>query len=159
MPAFLHHTKEILVLPVVHAVAVVVVREGTCPDVGGVGPQPCDRHLGEIGIALGELGLEIGEHAEQVVREQDLPIGACARAAPARPRREGWLRRLAGRPPWHSGPAPPRTESRSSRLHGARPPPPGSPPPRPRCPPASSPPQTWGWCEAEQAPPYPHPPC
>ena len=39
-----------------------------------------DRDLGQLGEALGELRLEVGEHAEQVVAEQDLPVGADAGA-------------------------------------------------------------------------------
>ena len=42
--------------------------------------MPFDRDLGQVGEALGELRLEVGEHAEQVVAEQDLPVGADAGA-------------------------------------------------------------------------------
>src|SRR5258706_1015155 len=79
-PPLLQQVYESLVLLGVDAIAVVVVRERAGAHVGGVGLQAGDRHLRQIGVALGELRLEIGEHSEQVVREQDLPVGAAAGA-------------------------------------------------------------------------------
>src|SRR5437879_13853698 len=38
------------------------------------------RDLGEVASALCEFRLEVGEYAEQIVGEQDLPVGAIARA-------------------------------------------------------------------------------
>src|SRR5438874_10263242 len=65
VPALIDHTEKLLVLALVDAVAMVVVRKFSCADIGGVGLQARDRHLGEVGVALGELGLEVGEHTEQ----------------------------------------------------------------------------------------------
>ena len=54
----------------------VVVREAPFLDLLDVLPDAADSDLGQVGETLGELGLEVGEHAEQIVTQQDLAVGA-----------------------------------------------------------------------------------
>src|SRR5688572_33224373 len=77
-PPLLYQIEEFLVLPLVDAIAVIVVGKLARPHVGGVRLQARHRDLREVGVALGELRLEVGERAQEIVGQQDLPVGARA---------------------------------------------------------------------------------
>src|SRR5687768_3293637 len=73
--AFLDEREELVVLLVVDRIAVILVGKLAAPHLGGVLLEAADRDFGQVGIALGELRLEVGEHAQQVVRQENLPVG------------------------------------------------------------------------------------
>ena len=57
----------------------IVVGEGALFDIRDIGLETGHRYLCEVGVALGELGFEVCEYTEQIVGEQDLPVGAGTR--------------------------------------------------------------------------------
>src|SRR2546430_1080645 len=75
-----HYGEEFFVLLLVDRIAVIVVRESAALDVFHVRLEAGHCDLGEVAVALCEFRLEVGEYAEQVIGEQDLPVGAIARA-------------------------------------------------------------------------------
>ena len=78
--ALLHHGGKFLVFCVVHRVGVLVVWKRSVLDLFDVLTDPSDRDFSEPRKSLGEFRLEISKHAEQIMTQQNLAIGADAGA-------------------------------------------------------------------------------
>src|SRR5579875_3970597 len=83
-----YHVGEFLVFGLIDGIGMVVVGKFARFHLLDIPANAIHGDFRQIAEPLGELGLEVGEDAEQVIAQQDLPVGAGARADSDRRDRE-----------------------------------------------------------------------